>query len=72
MSNDRSDGPATAIRVMVVDDHPMWREGVARDLTEAGFEVVGTAGDGAAAVRVATATRRTASSSSSREADLTR
>jgi len=31
---------------MVVDDHPMWREGVARDLTEAGFEVVATAGNG--------------------------
>jgi DNA-binding NarL/FixJ family response regulator len=34
------------IKVMVVDDHPMWREGVARDLTEAGFEVVATAADG--------------------------
>ena len=45
------------VRVVIVDDHPMWREGVARDLAEAGFEVVGTAGDGAAAVRVATATR---------------
>ena len=29
-----SDAP---VRVMVVDDHPMWRDGVARDLTEAGF-----------------------------------
>jgi DNA-binding NarL/FixJ family response regulator len=35
-----------AIRVMVVDDHPMWREGVARDLTEAGLEVVATAANG--------------------------
>lgn len=35
-----------AIRVMVVDDHPMWREGVARDLTEAGLEVVATAATG--------------------------
>ena len=42
-------------RVMVVDDHPMWREGVARDLTEGGFEVVATAGDGAEAVRRAPA-----------------
>src|SRR6478672_9264946 len=25
---------------MVVDDHPMWRDAVARDLTEAGFDVV--------------------------------
>lgn len=38
-------------RVMVVDDHPMWREAVARDLAEAGFEVVGTAGDGVEAMR---------------------
>lgn len=44
-------------RVMVVDDHPMWREGVARDLAERGFDVVATAGDGAAAVRIAPAAR---------------
>ncbi len=44
-------------KVMVVDDHPMWREGVARDLTEGGFEVVATAGDGAEAVRRAAAAR---------------
>ncbi|ROR90467.1 LuxR family two component transcriptional regulator [Nocardioides aurantiacus] len=35
-----------ALRVMVVDDHPMWREGVARDLTEGGMRVVATAADG--------------------------
>ncbi|MEU6401759.1 response regulator transcription factor [Streptomyces sp. NPDC046985] len=40
---------------MVVDDHPMWRDAVARDLAEAGFEVVATAGDGAQAVRRAKA-----------------
>jgi DNA-binding NarL/FixJ family response regulator len=45
------------VRVLVVDDHPMWRDGVARDLDEAGCQVVGTAGDGAAAVRIANATR---------------
>jgi DNA-binding NarL/FixJ family response regulator len=44
-------------RVMVVDDHPMWREAVARDLVEAGHEVVATAGDGAEAVRRAPAAR---------------
>jgi DNA-binding NarL/FixJ family response regulator len=38
------------LRVMVVDDHPMWREGVARDLTEAGHEVVATASSGTEAV----------------------
>jgi DNA-binding NarL/FixJ family response regulator len=43
------------IRVMVVDDHPMWRDAVARDLTEAGYHVVATAADGAQALRVAAA-----------------
>ena len=47
------------IRVMVVDDHPMWRDAVARDLNEAGVEVVGTAGDGAKALRIAPAARPT-------------
>jgi DNA-binding NarL/FixJ family response regulator len=42
---------------MVVDDHPMWRDGVARDLAEAGYEVVAAVGDGAQAVRVAGAVR---------------
>jgi DNA-binding NarL/FixJ family response regulator len=40
---------------MVVDDHPMWREAVARDLAEAGYEVVAAIGDGAQAVRIAAA-----------------
>ncbi|MGW7491612.1 response regulator [Streptomyces sp. NPDC054786] len=40
---------------MVVDDHPMWRDAVARDLAEAGCEVVATAGDGLQAVRRAQA-----------------
>ncbi|MEV0942992.1 response regulator [Micromonospora wenchangensis] len=47
----------TGVRVMVVDDHPMWREGVARDLTEAGHLVVATSGEGRQAVRVAAAAR---------------
>jgi DNA-binding NarL/FixJ family response regulator len=42
---------------MVVDDHPMWRDSVARDLTEAGYEVVATASDGAQALRVFGAAR---------------
>ncbi|MYX24072.1 response regulator transcription factor, partial [Streptomyces sp. SID8380] len=49
--------PAQPARVMVVDDHPMWRDAVARDLEAAGFELVATAGDGPQAVRRATATR---------------
>jgi DNA-binding NarL/FixJ family response regulator len=42
---------------MVVDDHPMWRDGVARDLVEAGCEVTAAVGEGAQAVRVAAAVR---------------
>ena len=38
---------------MIVDDHPMWREAVARDLTEAGFDVVAAPGEGAQALRAA-------------------
>jgi DNA-binding NarL/FixJ family response regulator len=45
------------IRVRVVDDHPMWRTGVARDLAEAGYDVVATTGEGQQAVRIAGATR---------------
>ncbi|MEV8093548.1 response regulator transcription factor [Kitasatospora sp. NPDC085879] len=44
------------VRVMVVDDHPMWRDAVSRDLADAGFAVVATAGDGEEAVRRALAT----------------
>jgi DNA-binding NarL/FixJ family response regulator len=42
---------------MVVDDHPMWRDAVARDLSEAGYEVVATAADGAQALRIIGAVR---------------
>ena len=44
-------------RVMVVDDHPMWRDAVVRDLGAAGHEVVATAADGGEAVRRAPAAR---------------
>ncbi|MBO0867623.1 MAG: response regulator transcription factor [Micromonosporaceae bacterium] len=44
-------------RVVVVDDHPMWREGVARDLTEAGYDVVAAVGEGTQAARVCAALR---------------
>ncbi|MEU3069615.1 response regulator transcription factor [Streptomyces sp. NPDC007027] len=54
---DAQGAPDGPIRVMVVDDHPMWRDAVARDLTESGFDVVATAGDGAQAVRRARAAR---------------
>ncbi|MGV0038777.1 response regulator transcription factor [Mycobacterium colombiense] len=41
---------ATPTTVMVVDDHPIWRDAVARDLAEGGFTVVATA-DGVAAAQ---------------------
>jgi DNA-binding NarL/FixJ family response regulator len=44
-------------RVMIVDDHPMWRDGVARVLADSGYEVVATVGDGAQALRTAAAVR---------------
>ncbi|AEB47099.1 two component transcriptional regulator, luxr family protein [Micromonospora maris AB-18-032] len=47
----------SGVRVMVVDDHPMWREGVARDLAEAGHQVVASCGEGRQAVRVVAAAR---------------
>jgi DNA-binding NarL/FixJ family response regulator len=40
----------TRIRVMVVDDHPMWRDAVERDLQDAGFEVVAVAANGSQAL----------------------
>jgi DNA-binding NarL/FixJ family response regulator len=42
---------------MVVDDHPMWREGVSRDLVAAGYDVVAATGEGRQAVRIAGAAR---------------
>lgn len=34
------------IRVMVVDDHPLWRDAVERDLAAAGLDIVAVAADG--------------------------
>lgn len=49
---------AARVRVVVVDDHPMWRDGVRADLERDGrFLVVAEAGDVAEAVRVVTAHR---------------
>ncbi|MFF4584465.1 response regulator [Streptomyces sp. NPDC001388] len=58
MSQDQGGraGAGGPIKVMVVDDHPMWRDAVARDLAASGFDVVATAGDGEQAVRRARAT----------------
>ena len=52
-----SAGTDQVIRVLVVDDHPIWREGTARYLSEAGYTIAGTAGDGAQALRIIAAAR---------------
>jgi DNA-binding NarL/FixJ family response regulator len=51
------EGTEPALTVMVVDDHPMWRDNVARELTEAGLDVVATASTGNEALTRAAATR---------------
>jgi DNA-binding NarL/FixJ family response regulator len=48
-------GADGSISVMVVDDHQIWRNAVARDLTERGFAVPATAADVDSAVRIARA-----------------
>ncbi|WP_037074679.1 response regulator [Pseudonocardia spinosispora] len=46
-----------AVTVVVVDDHPIWREGVARDLAANGFVVVATVADSSFTARIAAATQ---------------
>lgn len=42
-----------AIKVLIVDDHPVWRDGVRADLEGAGHSVVGEASDGREAIALA-------------------
>ncbi len=46
----------TAVRVVIADDHPIWRSGVRADLGD-NFTVVGEAGDADEAIEVITSTR---------------
>jgi DNA-binding NarL/FixJ family response regulator len=45
------------VRVVIVDDHPIWRDALAGDLVAAGCVVVGAFADAEAAVRTVGATR---------------
>jgi DNA-binding NarL/FixJ family response regulator len=47
------DGRVAALRVLIVDDHPGFRARARALLESEGFEVVGEAGNGADAVRIA-------------------
>ena len=44
-----------SLRLVIADDHPIWRDAVERDLTAAGLSVEGVAGDGEKAIRVCAA-----------------
>ncbi|MDT7538709.1 MAG: hypothetical protein QOI82_2294 [Actinomycetota bacterium] len=48
---------STELRLVVADDHPIWRDAVERDLAAAGLTIVGVAGDGDKAIRVCAATQ---------------
>jgi DNA-binding NarL/FixJ family response regulator len=52
-----ADPDLAAVTVVVVDEHPIWREGVARDLAGCGFSVLATVADSAFTAQVAAATR---------------
>ena len=54
-SNNRERGDLTAVRVVIADDHPIWRSGVRSDLGE-NFHVVGEGGDADEAIEVIRAT----------------
>ena len=54
-NSDSKRGSLAAVRVVIADDHQIWRAGVRADLGE-NFEVVGEAGDGTEAVEVIKAT----------------
>lgn len=50
--------PNTSVtKVLLVDDHPIWRDALERDLAAAGYDVVAALADAESAVRVAPAVR---------------
>jgi DNA-binding NarL/FixJ family response regulator len=49
---DERTGPDEQVRVLIVDDHPVWRGGIRGDLERAGMSVVGEAADGGEAIEL--------------------
>jgi len=50
---DAQGSPGEAVRVLLADDHPLFRDGLREILEESGLAVVGMAGDGESALRLA-------------------
>src|SRR5918999_1804172 len=48
----RSGAPSGILRVVIADDHPFYRQGLARLLSQSGVEVVGQASNGPAAIEL--------------------
>jgi DNA-binding NarL/FixJ family response regulator len=50
--DDERESPNDPLRVLIVDDHPVWRDGIRGDLERAGVDVVGEAEDGGKAIEL--------------------
>lgn len=50
--DDERESPSDPVRVVIVDDHPVWRDGIRGDLERAGMDVVGEAEDGGEAIEL--------------------
>src|SRR5918998_3753545 len=48
----RAGAPSRALRIVIADDHPFYRQGLARLLSQSGVEVVGQASNGPAAIEL--------------------
>jgi DNA-binding NarL/FixJ family response regulator len=51
-ANGRTAAPPEILRVVIADDHPFYRQGLARLLSQSGVEVVGQASNGPAAIEL--------------------
>ncbi len=56
MSDERTPGSLGPVRIVIADDHPIWRSGIRADLSE-NFSIVGEAGDANEAIEVIRETR---------------